>query len=309
MSDTVLNATLNDLEEICQLFEEAIRFQKSNNYIGWNHYDKAFLQSDIEKELLFKITRGDQMLCIFSICYSDPLIWREKEKGDALYLHRIVLNQEFKGEKAFQKILDWAIPFALKRDLNFLRMDTWADNKKIIDYYKSYGFCFLENYTTPASADLPLQHRNLKVALLELTLKHPATPGPHLDKIERGSVQHQLQKRSIRQELATIHKYWSQKIIGQSNGQLIKLAKGIGEINWHKHTDQDELFILYKGHLTIQLRDKNIELYEDELFIVPRGVEHCPRANGHTEFLVMGLNITSNAAGGRPEWAEDVEER
>ena len=304
MRYNVLNASLNDLPQIFHLFEEAIRFQKINHYIGWNSYDKAFLQTDIENGLLFKMVKDEEILCIFSICYSDALIWREKEKGDALYLHRIVLNQKFKGEKAFQKILNWAIPFALERDLEFLRMDTWADNKKIIDYYQRYGFRFLENYTTPDTEDLPVQHRELKVALLELNIRHIVKPGNQLDVFKEEAVSSLLKKVNIREELATIHTYWNQKIIGQCNGQLIKLAKGNGEINWHKHTDQDELFILYKGHLTIQLRDQHIELFTGDLFIVPRGVEHCPRANGDTEFLIMGLNITSNAAGGRPQWAE-----
>jgi len=67
-----------------------------------------------------------------------------------------------------------------------------------------------------------------------------------------------------------------------------------------KHDNQDELFILYEGHLTIQLRDKNIELYEDEMFIVPRGVEHCPKAESEAAFLVVALNITSNEAGVKP---------
>lgn len=115
-----------------------------------------------------------------------------------------------------------------------------------------------------------------------------------------------MKKIQIRKELSSIDKYWTQKVLGEANGQLIKIAKGIGELNWHKHDDQDELFLLYKGHLTIQLRDKNIELYEDEMFIVPRGVEHCPKAHGDVELLVMGINVTSNAAGGRPEsWTPD----
>jgi len=78
------------------------------------------------------------------------------------------------------------------------------------------------------------------------------------------------------------------------------LAKGIGETNWHAHDDQDELFIVYKGHLTIQLRDKNIELFEEEMFIVPKGVEHCPKAESEAEFMIVGLNVTSKEAGGKP---------
>ena len=109
-----------------------------------------------------------------------------------------------------------------------------------------------------------------------------------------------MEKINIRDELGEISEYWSQRTIGIANNQLFKLAKGIGETKWHKHDDQDELFILYKGHLTIQLRDRDIELYEDEMFIVPKGVEHCPKADEEVEFLIVGLNVTSNAAGGKP---------
>lgn len=109
-----------------------------------------------------------------------------------------------------------------------------------------------------------------------------------------------MEKVNIRQELAAVTEHWSQRIIGEANGQLFKVAKGIGSTNWHKHNDQDELFIIYKGHLTIQLRDRNIELYEDEMFIVPRGVEHCPKAQEEVELLVVGLNITSTKEGGKP---------
>lgn len=288
MNASIINATTEDLPLIYQLFEEAILFQKQNGYIGWNSYDKDFVKSDIQNALLFKIVRGQDVLGIFSICHSDELIWREKEQCNAIYLHRIVLNQKFKGEKLFRLVLDWAIRFAMERKLTYIRMDTWADNDKIISYYKSYGFEFIENYTTPGTMNLPIQHRNLNVALLELNITQFSNPPDALEKV------------NIRKEFTTINEYWNQKVIGKANGQLIKLAKGNGEIKWHKHDDQDELFIIYKGHLSMQLRDKNIELYKDDLFIIPKGVEHCPKANGDVEFLIMGINITSNATKGRP---------
>ncbi|MBX2917003.1 MAG: GNAT family N-acetyltransferase [Cyclobacteriaceae bacterium] len=284
MQNEIINATVKDLPIIYQLFEEAIHFQRKNNYVGWNSYDKDFIKADINNGLLYKITRNEDILGIFSICYSDELIWRENENSDAIYLHRIVLNQRFKGEKIFQKILDWSILLAKEKKLKSIRMDTWADNEKIISYYKSYGFKFIENYTTPATEDLPIQHRNLRVALLQLDIDYSDFSFDSLKKI------------NIKQEFATINLYWSQKIIGKTNGQLIKLAKGKGEIKWHKHDDQDELFILYKGNLTIQLRDRKIEMYEGDMFIVPKGIEHCPRADEEVEFLIMGLSVTSGSA-------------
>jgi|GEM_PF-559682 len=288
MNYIITIATEDELQQIFLLFEEAIEFQKKNNYIGWKSYDKEFVKSDIQNQLLYKIIKDDKIACIFSICFKDDLIWREKEHGDAVYLHRIILNQNFKGEKLFKKVLEWAKVFAAERKLNYIRMDTWAENEKIISYYKSYGFSFIENYTTPGTDNLPEQHRNLNVALLELNLQTAGTLS-------------ELNKVNINHELSVINEYWNQKIIGEANGQLIKLAKGIGEINWHKHDDQDELFILYEGHLTIQLRNQNIELYPNEMLIVPKGIEHCPISHGVSSFLIMGLNITSNAAGGRPD--------
>lgn len=167
MNFIITNAIPDDLPVIYHLFEEAVQFQKANNYIGWNSYDKAFIQADIQNGLLFKITNNNEIACIFSICLADPLIWREKETGNAIYLHRIVVNRKFAGEKLFNRVLDWAIQFANERKLDRVRMDTWAKNEKIIAYYISYGFSFIENYTTPGTEDLPEQHRNLTVALLE----------------------------------------------------------------------------------------------------------------------------------------------
>lgn len=166
----IINTTTKDLNFIYTLFEEAITYIKKNNYVGWTTYDKNFIMQDIDKKLQFKIINGNEILCLFSICFSDHLIWREMEKGDAIYLHRIVVNPKFKGQKQFEKILNWIILFAKEKELKYIRMDTWAENSNIIAYYKSFGFQFLENYTTPNTTELPDQHRNLNVALLEMKL-------------------------------------------------------------------------------------------------------------------------------------------
>jgi len=167
MSYTITNATADDLPIIYHLFDEAIRFQKANSYIGWSSYDKEFIQADIQNSLLLKIVNENEIVCIFSICFTDELIWREKETGDAIYLHRVVVNRKFTGGQLFNKVLDWTVQFAKTSNLNYIRMDTWAENEKIIAYYKSYGFSFVENYTTSGTEDLPVQHRNLHVSLLE----------------------------------------------------------------------------------------------------------------------------------------------
>jgi ribosomal protein S18 acetylase RimI-like enzyme len=147
-----------------------MELQGQMGYKVWDNIDTTALEKDIENKLQFKIVRDNNILCIFSIQYSDPFIWRDRDQNNAIYLHRIVVNPAFKGHKQFQKVLDWARQTAHARHLQFVRMDTWADNQKIIDYYKTFGFEFIENYKTPDAPELPTQNRNLDVALLEMKL-------------------------------------------------------------------------------------------------------------------------------------------
>lgn len=83
---------------------------------------------------------------------------------------------------------------------------------------------------------------------------------------------------NINQKFNQFSDHWSPKIIGQLNGQDVKLAKLQGEFVWHDHADEDEMFMVMKGQLIIEFRDKTVELNEGELIVVPRGVEHRPIA-------------------------------
>lgn len=103
-----------------------------------------------------------------------------------------------------------------------------------------------------------------------------------------------MHKVNVKQKLALFSEHWTQKIVAQSNGQLIKVAKGQGELQWHRHDDEDELFFICKGSMTIQLRDGDVELGEGDLFVVPKGVEHCPVADEEVEFMIIGPSVTSD---------------
>jgi len=166
----IVNTTKEDLDIILWLFEQAMELQGKNGYKVWSGIDKIALEKDIENGVQYKIVRGNDILCIFSIQHNDPFIWRDRDQNDAIYLHRIVVNPNFKGQKQFEKVLNWAKQFARQKNLKFIRMDTWADNEKIIAYYKSFGFEFIEYYKTTDAPELPIQNRNLNVALLEMVL-------------------------------------------------------------------------------------------------------------------------------------------
>jgi ribosomal protein S18 acetylase RimI-like enzyme len=166
----IINTTKDDLDKIFWLFEQAMELHGKNGYKVWDDIDRTALEKDIENHLQYKIVQGDDILCIFSIQYNDPFIWRDRDQNDAVYLHRIVVNPIFKGQKQFEKVLNWAKHFARQNNLKFVRMDTWADNAKIISYYNSFGFEFVGDYKTTNASELPIQNRNLHVALLEMKL-------------------------------------------------------------------------------------------------------------------------------------------
>ena len=84
-----------------------------------------------------------------------------------------------------------------------------------------------------------------------------------------------------------IDQYWTPKIIGELNGQLVKLAKLKGEFVWHSHENEDELFQIIKGRLIMEYRDRTEVVEEGELIIVPKGVEHNPRTENGEEVWVM----------------------
>ena len=104
-STKVINTTQDDLDTIYGLFESAIAYQRKNTYPVWKGYDKNALIKDIEEGNQYKITMGKDIAMLFSVCYSDPLIWGERENGNALYLHRIVVNPAYKGNKLFAMVL------------------------------------------------------------------------------------------------------------------------------------------------------------------------------------------------------------
>ena len=82
----------------------------------------------------------------------------------------------------------------------------------------------------------------------------------------------------LKEKFSLFNELWKPKVAGELNGQYVKLAKLKGEFVWHHHDNEDELFMVIKGKLTIKLRDQDITLNEGQFFIIPRGVEHLPVA-------------------------------
>jgi ribosomal protein S18 acetylase RimI-like enzyme len=157
----------SDLDTVYDLFDKSVQYQIQNGYPDWRYYDKNAIRRDIDEGNHYKICTDGHIAIVFSVRYSDKIIWRERDQQDAVYLHRIVVNPAFKGRKLFGEILDWSADHCRQKNLAFVRMDTWAHNPNLIRYYEGFGFEFVENFTTPDTVELPVHNRNLALALLE----------------------------------------------------------------------------------------------------------------------------------------------
>lgn len=95
-----------------------------------------------------------------------------------------------------------------------------------------------------------------------------------------------MKKVNLAEKFSLISEHWRPKVVGELNGQEVKLVKFKGEFPWHHHEKEDELFMAIKGSFRIEFRDRSVELSPGEFVIVPRGVEHRPIADEEVEVLL-----------------------
>jgi mannose-6-phosphate isomerase-like protein (cupin superfamily) len=107
--------------------------------------------------------------------------------------------------------------------------------------------------------------------------------------------------------LARFGEHWSPKTVARINDYDVRLVKVAGEFTWHRHADTDEFFLVLSGRLTIQLRDRDVVLAPGEIFVVPRGVEHCPRAAAETALLLFEPSTVVNTGDAGGELTAEAE--
>ena len=99
---------------------------------------------------------------------------------------------------------------------------------------------------------------------------------------------------NLAEKLTLFSDHWSPKIISSFNGHDVMVVKVKGEFNWHSHPDTDDFFMVIKGKITIQMHEGDVELNEGEMYIVPKGVEHCPIAEEEAHVLIIEPQGTPN---------------
>lgn len=108
-----------------------------------------------------------------------------------------------------------------------------------------------------------------------------------------------MQSINLAAKLATFEGHWQPRVVGQFNGHDLMVVKVKGEFVWHTHEDTDDFFLVLEGRLTIRMREADVSLGPGELFVVPKGVEHCTVAEEEAHLLLIepaGTPNTGNAA-------------
>lgn len=114
---------------------------------------------------------------------------------------------------------------------------------------------------------------------------------------------------TLDEKFAQFSEYWSPKIVGELNGQMVKLAKFRGPFEWHHHAQEDELFLVHRGSFRMEFRDRAVTLKAGDFLIVPRGVEHRPVADAEVEVLLFEPASTLNTGNVTSERTREVLDR
>jgi mannose-6-phosphate isomerase-like protein (cupin superfamily) len=118
-----------------------------------------------------------------------------------------------------------------------------------------------------------------------------------------------MEKVNLGEKFSRFSDHWKPKIVGELNGQHVKLVKFLGPFEWHHHDNEDELFLVVKGRFTMELPDRKIDIEEGEFLIVPRGTEHRPMAAEQVEVLLFEPVSTLNTGNVRSERTVDAPDK
>lgn len=167
----ISNSTLDDIPEIFRLYSLATEYQKVA-FPGniWPEFNQDFIATEVLENRQFKIVINQKIAAIWAITYNDAQIWEERENNDAIYLHRIATNPEFRGNNFVKMISDWSKDFGKKEHKKFIRMDTCGQNDRLINHYKSCGFEFLGMHRLKDSNGLQEHYQDAEVCFFEIEL-------------------------------------------------------------------------------------------------------------------------------------------
>lgn len=163
-------STTEDISLIFSLYDAGTLLQKKVAQKQWLGFERSLIEKEISEKRLWKIVEGSQIVCVFSIAFNDPAIWKEKDSDPAIYIHRIATHPDYHGNGYVKHIVAWSREYASENQKQFIRMDTGSGNDKLNNYYVSCGFNYLGVIATDDSPELPAHYKNGTSSLFEIAL-------------------------------------------------------------------------------------------------------------------------------------------
>ena len=160
METEITNCLMSDANKILLLYEAARNLQTQKKMVIWPSFEKSFIEKEIQEERQWKIISNNVLACNWAITFEDKEIWGEKDKGDAIYIHRICTNPALRGNRYIDTIVGWSKKYAKQIGKKFVRLDTLGNNTKLIEHYTSAGFEFLGMFKLTNTANLPGHYQN-----------------------------------------------------------------------------------------------------------------------------------------------------
>jgi ribosomal protein S18 acetylase RimI-like enzyme len=168
---TIKNVTASDIEKIFAFYKIASNYQREKKtVIVWPDFDREMVINEIAENRQFKLLVNNEVVCIWAITFSDEQIWEDSNTDSAIYIHRIAVNPNFRGNNYIATITNWAKEYALKKEIQFIRLDTLGENKNLITHYKNAGFHFLGLFNLKNTSNLPEHYKLAPVCLFEIDL-------------------------------------------------------------------------------------------------------------------------------------------
>lgn len=166
----IQNSANKDIQEIFRLYNIATDFQKSKFIVHWPEFELSLVQTEIDENRQWKIIIDGKIACVWATTFNDPQIWEERNHDPSVYIHRIAVNPEFRGQNLVQQIAEWAKQYALSNEKRFVRMDTVGENTGLINYYTKCGFEFLGLLKLQNTEGLPAHYDNATVSLFQIEI-------------------------------------------------------------------------------------------------------------------------------------------
>ena len=163
------NCTSKDIDKIFWLYEQGSNYQRSQKgVVVWPRFKRELIETEIAEGRQWKLVINDSIMGVWAISFSDEQIWEAKNKDRAVYIHRIAVNPDFRGNDLVKKIVHWAKGYAKSNNKQYIRLDTMGKNIKLIEYYQKAGFSFLGMFELKNTDTLPDHYHNNPACLFEI---------------------------------------------------------------------------------------------------------------------------------------------